>query len=458
VCPRARVSVSERPLDDLVVRLERERLEADRLYNDALTAVDHAIQQPPRLPPPPQRYDDDGLKPLNAAWDIMPDGPPPADRSIKGRLRAFVWRLLGPPLEAQRRFNREIIDHINRNVAAHYETQQAVEGLLDVARRELNALVHFESLLVQYLQTITIYVDTKDRSAGGHELRERVALAEQRVLALKREMETLLARPGRPAPEADGAPRETSTARVDPAGAFSANVDSLTYVGFEDRFRGSQDEIRSRLSDYLPVLASASDVVDVGCGRGELLDLMRQHGVTARGVDTNEGMVHLCRARGLNVEQSDALGFLERQRDGSLGGLAAIQVVEHFEPAYLLRFLETAYHKMRDGAPMVLETINPACWMAFFETYLRDITHRQALHPDTLRYLVQASGFTSVDVHFRESVRESDRLDHVSAGEAGSTTDAPAALVSVIRTVNDHADKLNARLFSSMDYAVIARR
>ena len=107
---------------------------------------------------------------------------------------------------------------------------------------------------------------------------------------------------------------------------------------------------------------------------------------------------------------------------------------------------------------MVLETINPACWMAFFETYLRDITHRQALHPDTLRYLVQASGFTSVDVHFRESVRESDRLDHVSAGEAGSTTDAQAALVSVIRTVNDHADKLNARLFSSMDYAVIARR
>jgi 2-polyprenyl-3-methyl-5-hydroxy-6-metoxy-1,4-benzoquinol methylase len=452
------VSVSERPLDDLVVRLERERLEADRLYNDALTAVDHAIQQPPRLPPPPQRYDDDGLKPLNAAWDILPDGPPPADRSIKGRLRAFVWRLLGPPLEAQRRFNREIIDHINRNVAAHYETQQAVEGLLDVARRELNALVHFESLLVQYLQTITIYVDTKDRSAGGHELRERVALAEQRVLALKREMETLLARPGRPAPEPDGAPRETSTARVDSAGAFSANVDSLTYVGFEDRFRGSQDEIRSRLSDYLPVLASASDVVDVGCGRGELLDLLRQHGVTARGVDTNEGMVHLCRARGLTVEQSDALGFLERQRDGSLGGLAAIQVVEHFEPAYLLRFLETAYHKMRDGAPMVLETINPACWMAFFETYIRDITHRQALHPDTLRYLVQASGFTSVDVHFRESVRESDRLDHVSAGEAGSTTDAQAALVSVIRTVNDHADKLNARLFSSMDYAVIARR
>ena len=450
--------MSGQPLDDLVVRLERERLEADRLYNDALTAVDRAIQQPLRLPPPPRRYDDERVRSLNTAWDILPDGPPPADRSIKGRLRDIVWRLLGPPLEAQRRFNREIIDHINRNVAAHHEAQQAVESLLDVARRELDALIHFESRLVQYLQTITIYVDTKDRSAGGHELLERVALAEQRVLALKREMETLLGRPGRPAAEADGAARDTKAAPADAAGAFSANVDSLTYVGFEDRFRGSQDEIRSRLGDYLPVLASASDVVDVGCGRGELLDLLRQHGVASRGVDTNEGMVHLCRERGLDVEQRDALGFLERQRDGSLGGLAAIQVVEHFEPAYLLRFLETAYHKMRAGAPMVLETINPACWMAFFECYIRDITHRQALHPDTLRYLVQASGFTRVDVHFREPVRESDRLDHVPAGEAGSTTDAHAALASVIRTVNDHADKLNARLFSSMDYAVIARR
>ena len=452
------MNVAEHHLDDLVVRLERERLAADRLYNDALTALDHAIQQRPQLPPPPPPYDAGRVTPLNAAWDILPGGPPPADRSIKGRLRAFVWRLLAPPLEAQRRFNAEITDHINRNVAAHQDAQQAVATLIDVARREFHALVHFESLLVQYLQTITIYVDTKDRSAGGHELRERVALAEQRVLALKREMDTLLARTSRPAPAPDGAAGTARADRPEPAGAFTANVDSLTYVGFEDRFRGSREEIRSRLSDYLPIFASASDVVDVGCGRGELLDLLRQHGVAARGVDTNEGMVHLCRERGLAVEQSDALGFLERQADGSLGGLAAIQVVEHFDQAYLLRFLETAYHKMRDGAPMVLETINPACWMAFFETYIRDITHRQALHPDTLRYLVQTSGFGKVDVHFREPVRESDRLDHVSAAQAGATGGADAALASVVRTVNDHADKLNARLFSSMDYAVIARR
>jgi O-antigen chain-terminating methyltransferase len=212
------------------------------------------------------------------------------------------------------------------------------------------------------------------------------------------------------------------------------------------------------VADYLPILAPASDVLDVGCGRGELLDLLRQHGVDARGVDANDAMVQLCRARGLDVERDDAIRFLARQEDGSLGGLVAIQVVEHFEPAYLLRFLETAHHALRPGAPLVLETINPACWMAFFECYLRDITHRQALHPDTLRYLVQTSGFTSVDVHYRAPVCEADRLARVLPAEGVPGTADDPRLATLVAAVNALADKLNARLFSSMDYAVIARR
>jgi hypothetical protein len=96
--------------------------------------------------------------------------------------------------------------------------------------------------------------------------------------------------------------------------------------------------------------------------------------------------------------------------------------------------------------------------MAFFETYLRDITHRQALHPDTLRFLVQTSGFTNVDVHFREPVRAGDRLEGLSAAETDSAVAQRPELSALVAAVNAHADKLNARLFSSMDYAVVARR
>jgi SAM-dependent methyltransferase len=461
-----RTLVPEQPLDDLLARLERDRLEADRLYNDALTALDRAVQNAPILPDPPRPYDDGRVTPMNLAWRILPDGPPRVDRSLKGRLRGFIWRLVGPAIEAQQRFNAEVVDHVNRNVAAHQQARQATGRLLDVARREFDALARFESLLVQYLQTITIYVDTKDRRTGASELGERLGLAEQRILALKRDLEGVFRAARGPAPSDSGrepsdSGREDAASPADgpsKAGASGATVDSLTYVGFEDRFRGSQDEIRTRGEDYLPILASASDVLDVGCGRGELLDLLRRHGVTARGVDANDAMVELCRARGLDVERDDALRFLGRQADASLGGLVAVQVVEHFEPRYLLRFLETAHHAMRPGAPLVLETINPACWMAFFECYIRDITHRQALHPDTLRYLVQTSGFTSVDVRYRAPVSEADRLARVPSVDAAAGPGEDPRLATLAAAVNAHADTLNARLFSSMDYAVIARR
>jgi O-antigen chain-terminating methyltransferase len=236
--------------------------------------------------------------------------------------------------------------------------------------------------------------------------------------------------------------------------AFSGPVDSLTYVAFEDQFRGTPEVIRRRVADYVPLFAGSKNVVDVGCGRGELLDALRTSGVSARGVDINPAMVHLCRSRGFDAEQGDALAFLIAQTDGTVGGLIAIQVVEHFTAQYLTRFLEAAYHAMQPGAPIVLETINPNCWMAFFETYIRDPTHQHPLHPDTLRHLVQSAGFTAVDVQFRQPVSDEDKL--VGLAASGELSDP--RVEQIIDALNDHAAKLNRRLFSSMDYVVIGRR
>ena len=429
------------PLDDLIARLERERLAADRIYNDALTALDRAILPPAVLPPGPAAADRSQLAAINGRAQILPEGPPSVEGALKGRLAGFVWRLIGPSLQKQAEFNAAVADHLNRAADAHDKYVAAAARLRETVQAELQAIARFESLLVQYLQTVTAYVDTKDRSMGGTEIRDRLALAEQRVQAIKRELD----RTSGPA-----APPQATA-----AGAFARPVDSVTYVGFEDRFRGSSPDITRRIEEYLPILERANDVVDVGCGRGELLGALKARGIRARGVDANPAMVELCRSQQLDVEQGDALSYLERQPDASVGALTAIQVVEHFDPVYLLRFLDAAFHKMKPGAPLVLETINAACWMAFFETYIRDLTHQRPLHPDTLRYLVEASGFSSVDVHFRQPVSAGDRLetvepDFLAAGEFGISQLAAA--------VNDHAHKLNARLFSSMDYAVIARR
>jgi O-antigen chain-terminating methyltransferase len=194
----------------------------------------------------------------------------------------------------------------------------------------------------------------------------------------------------------------------------------------------------------------ASDVLDIGCGRGEFLELLRAKGISARGVDLNEEMAAVCRERGLDATAGDALSYLLAQPDESIGGLFAAQVVEHLEPEYLMRFLDAAYHKLRPGSKIVLETINAACWYAFFSSYIRDITHQRPLHPDTLQYLISASGFQKVTVRYAAPFPERSKLQTVPA-----PLDRPGSVEVVL---NENAKKLNDLLFTYLDYAAIGER
>jgi O-antigen chain-terminating methyltransferase len=213
---------------------------------------------------------------------------------------------------------------------------------------------------------------------------------------------------------------EGGSRTAEPPSSSSVETLSHKYVGFEDAFRGSSEDIQRRLRDYIPMFAGASDVLDIGCGRGEFLDLLRDRGIRARGLDLNHEMVEACRARGHDVAEGDALTYLESLPDASLGGLFAAQVVEHLEPAYLGRLLEAARLKLRPGSVMVLETINAACWLAFFESYIRDLTHVRPLHPETLQYIVRASGFHDVTIEYTSPVDESARLQTMPRpGDAG---------------------------------------
>jgi 2-polyprenyl-3-methyl-5-hydroxy-6-metoxy-1,4-benzoquinol methylase len=191
--------------------------------------------------------------------------------------------------------------------------------------------------------------------------------------------------------------RESARAAEDAYAAMRQHLE----VGFEDVFRGSSEDIRARQRDYADGFAGATDVLDLGCGRGEFLELLRERGVSARGIEANPEMAAVCRTRGLDVAMATRSRTSTRLADESLGGVVALQVVEHLEPEYLVRLIETAHAKLRPGGRIVLETINAACWVAFFESYIRDITHVRPLHPETLKFLVVAAGFENVDVHYR---------------------------------------------------------
>src|ERR1051325_6107405 len=161
---------------------------------------------------------------------------------------------------------------------------------------------------------------------------------------------------------------------------MSESPDSI-YRGFEDRFRGSIDEIREKERVFVPIFAGASDVLDIGWGRGGFLALLKEHRIGGRGIDTNAAMIAAARERGLDVTQADAMAHLQSLPDASLGGAIASQVIEHMTPSYLLSLLPMLFRKLRPNAPVVLETINPACWLAFFSSYLRELTHVWRVQP-----------------------------------------------------------------------------
>jgi len=336
----------------------------------------------------------------------------------------------------------------------------------ELARDDFDRLSH---ALVQLLQRITAFVESKDRALVGDvdnrvepigralgeiaELRTRVNVLQRNSRQFTVDSSQTAAG-GRQLPAASPQPPAAS-----PQPPAAPQADAV-YVGFEDEFRGSDADVAAKLRGYLPLFAGTTDVVDLGCGRGEFLHLLRENGVHGRGVDTNAEMVAAARARGLDVDCGDALGFLAGLPDESIGGAIATQVVEHLEPAYLARLLATLSRTLRPGAPVVLETINPTCWLAFFSSYLRDFTHVRPIHPDTLQYLLRANGFERVTIRYSAPVPDEMKLRTVDLPAAVLTSTDPsiAALAQVGHAVNANAAILNALLFSYLDYAAIGYR
>lgn len=228
----------------------------------------------------------------------------------------------------------------------------------------------------------------------------------------------------------------------------SHDADRLDYLAFEGLMRGSTRDIADRQRPYLNCFAGVDDILDVGCGRGEFLALLRDAGKRASGVDRDADMVDQCQADGLDVIQGDATSNLAARRPGSLGGVFAAQVVEHLPPNALIGFLEAAARALRPGGVIALETINPASLSAL-RNYFADLTHAQPLVAETLMFLVESSGFRDVEVRFTSDLPDAARL------QSPTDDDLPGPAGEAIRR---NVELLNALLFAPQDYAVVARR
>ena len=209
------------------------------------------------------------------------------------------------------------------------------------------------------------------------------------------------------------------------------------YFAYESRMRGPTESVRERQRPYVEDFQDAAPVLDLGCGRGEFLGLLRDASLEARGIDLDADMVAFARGEGLDVEQASAVEYLESLEDGSLGGVFAAQVVEHLPAPVLVRLLELAAVKLRPGGLLIAETINPLSPLAL-RNYFADLTHAQPLVPETLELLARQSGFASVEVRFANEPEES------------LAEPADPMIAANVR-------RLNELLFAPLDYAILAR-
>ncbi len=225
---------------------------------------------------------------------------------------------------------------------------------------------------------------------------------------------------------------------------------ALDYYLFERSFRGTEEEIRVRQSFYAPMFRGRKNVLDIACGRGEFLELMRELNVPARGVDLDADMAGRCREKDLDVVRGDVFACLAEIPEASLDGIFSAQFVEHLPAEAYATLIAQCARKLAPGGVLAIETPNPECLAIFSQTFYLDPTHVRPIPHSQLRFLFAEAGLARITVHFlspagaqlplipplRSSVIESARL----------------------REWNDSVARFNETFFGGMDYVVIGYR
>jgi len=417
----------------------RKRLEEEEAaYARVLAAVDALASFP--LPGETLTQLPQQMQRLNEAWRLPPR---PEAGGLGGALRGRAYDAVAPALAQQTEFNSLLVQILNEQLA---ETARFHARLRDLA-----------AALVAYLQRVLPTMDARDRMASALATTRSELILEafdRRQESLGRRLEGLLALRDRIEALSEEVRAVRQTLATEPpapalAAAATRAAEDSAYTAFENRFRGSREEIRERLATYVPVFEGQAPVADLGCGRGEFLELLKERGIAARGVESNVHVARACRERGLDVSDGDLVEFLRRQPDATLGGVFAAQVVEHLPPAVLQQAFREAHRALRPGGRLVFETVNVRSVIGFHEVYLRDLTHERPLHPETLRFVAAAAGFSDVRIEMRSPVDAASRLQPVP-GEGLPERVAVA--------LNENIERLNGLLYGPQEYALFARR
>ena len=425
----------EQLVNELRERVERER--ASGRYTDDVSAV--------------------GLEPLDAEQTSAVDvsgTPAPAIPQVVYRpevgyssrpvigpvltgVKRLFYRLFHYPLDD---LARQTDDAVHR---LHQHSQRAEEALAAETSQVLALRERIDTLSNQLELAHRLTAETLGRDVQSLARR----LAEQEATQERLQVQSRLGRLER---FARTSPREAASPQ--PAGPAAAPTPtgqqspSFDYMTFENRFR-PEETVRERQSAYLELLGTRKRIVDLGCGRGELLELLGQADVSAYGIELDPDNVAVCQEKGLEVIQGDGVSHLEGLEESAVDGIVASHLIEHLESEALWRLVAAAADRLAGDGILVLETPNPESLLAGSINFHRDPTHVRPVHPETLAFLCESAGFRDVEIRRLAPVPADVRLPQRTADE-----DPPSEHMSVV------VDQLNELIYGYQDYALIARR
>ena len=362
---------------------------------------------------------------------------------LKRKLLVSIWSSFAPQIEDAREFRIQLVRLLNdfskyvdaRDASNFWELIRKLDYDIAKTKDRVDMISDDEIATIRDIDTkLRLRMDELQRyfDAGGFD--ERIKTLERVTSGL----ESIIA-------------KLPNNASVEAASEASNDGSNYEYLLLENRSRGSFKEISKRLSIYPPYFKDASlPVLDIGSGRGELLSLFKDEGIKAYGVDLDKSMVAEAVSHGNRALLGDAIAHLRSLPDGSLGGVIAIQVVEHLTRAQLSELFSLCKKKVAKGGKVIFETINPQSLTALSSNFYRDLTHVFPLHPDTLSYAMSNAGIKIEKVRMLSPVPREARLRKL--GIDGYMTPIMANTAAIM---NRNIEILNNLLYGYQDYCVI---
>ena len=375
--------------------------------------------------------------------------------SLKRKILAVVWdHLLKDWVHEQREYQVNLLRFLNdsskyidaRDAGNFWELIKKIDYDITGALERIERIADASSASVRASErelADTLARELKSLRDGVAELRTTAAQHGDSLRALDsvaRGLEGIVSSLGRPFEAKD---------------ASVAAIPDQSYLLLENRYRGSEQLIASRLSIYPQMFPKIADkpICEIGGGRGELQQLFKESGIRSYSVDIDRAMAEASVAKQLDARFGDGIEHLASLEDDSLAGVIAIQVVEHLNRQQLEHLFSLCAQRVAPGGVVVFETIDPRSILALSSNYFRDPTHVQPLHPDTLSYMLTLYGFEIVEVRSLSEVPNEAQLKLIEIEEYMTPRWG-----HLIDTINNNIQQLNRLLYGHQDFCVVAKR